>query len=200
MFIFKSFLIFSVITFIFSLDDYYKILGVSRNADKKTIKKAFVELSKKHHPDKKQSDIDESLYTQIINAYETLKDQEKKSDYDQKLLYGENDYSDEFFGQRARKPNFYQNQYRFYDNDGNFYTFHDRNKNFKPYMRNDQTFDFMAYIYSFIPSPSEIILGIIYELPNVLENFMRMISVIMLIILFLINIFLDDFCYVFKKK
>ena len=56
--------------------DYYKILGVPRDADAKTIKKAYREMSKKYHPDKYRGDLDADAVSrkmaEINSAYEVL--------------------------------------------------------------------------------------------------------------------------------
>jgi len=59
--------------------DYYNILGVDRNADANTIKKAYRKLASKHHPDKGGN---ESEFKKIQEAYETLSDQDKRHQYD----------------------------------------------------------------------------------------------------------------------
>lgn len=63
-----------------SAPDYYKILGVEKNADDKTIKKAFRKLAQKHHPDAGGS---EEKFKEINEAYEVLSDPEKRQVYDQ---------------------------------------------------------------------------------------------------------------------
>lgn len=60
--------------------DYYKILGVSRDADADTIKKAFRKLARKHHPD---AGGDEAKFKEINEAYEVLSDEKKRQTYDQ---------------------------------------------------------------------------------------------------------------------
>jgi len=56
--------------------DYYKILGVPRDADAKTIRKAYRDLSKKYHPDKYRGDLDADAVSrkmaEINSAYEIL--------------------------------------------------------------------------------------------------------------------------------
>ena len=69
-------------------EDYYKILGVKRNASKQEIKKAFKKLSLKYHPDKNKDNPKRAkeMFIKIANAYEVLSDDEKRKIYDQ---YGE---------------------------------------------------------------------------------------------------------------
>ncbi len=62
---------------------YYEILGVSTDADTKTIKKAYRDLIKKYHPDINKEPGSEEKFKQIQTAYETLSDEEKKAKYDQ---------------------------------------------------------------------------------------------------------------------
>jgi curved DNA-binding protein len=59
--------------------DYYDILGVSRTASESELKKAYKKQAMKHHPDKGG---DASKFQQVNEAYETLKDPTKKSNYD----------------------------------------------------------------------------------------------------------------------
>jgi molecular chaperone DnaJ len=59
--------------------DYYKILGVSNDASKKDIKKAYRELAKEHHPDKGG---DEERFKEINEAYDVLSDEKKRAEYD----------------------------------------------------------------------------------------------------------------------
>lgn len=64
--------------------DYYKLLGVERNAGKDEISKAFKKLAKKYHPDMNQGNKEaEEKFKDISEAYEVLKDDEKRKLYDQ---------------------------------------------------------------------------------------------------------------------
>jgi curved DNA-binding protein len=63
--------------------DYYSILGVERNADADAIKKAYRKLARKYHPDVSKDPKGEEKFKEVAEAYETLKDQEKRNAYDQ---------------------------------------------------------------------------------------------------------------------
>jgi len=70
--------------------DYYKILGLGRDAGKDDIKKAYRELAHKYHPDKNPGNKEaEDRFKEIAEAYEILSDEKKKSDYDAGRLYAE---------------------------------------------------------------------------------------------------------------
>jgi curved DNA-binding protein len=64
--------------------DYYKILGVPRNADASQIKRAFRKLARTYHPDVNPNDpAAESKFKDIAEAYEVLGDPGKRARYDQ---------------------------------------------------------------------------------------------------------------------
>ena len=63
--------------------DYYQILGVSRDADKDDIRKAYRKLAHKYHPDVSSEPDAESKFQELQEAYEVLKDPEKRAAYDQ---------------------------------------------------------------------------------------------------------------------
>jgi len=65
-------------------NDYYRILGVPRNAGPDEIKSAYRKLAMKHHPDRNQGNTEsESVFKEINEAYEVLSTPEKRQVYDQ---------------------------------------------------------------------------------------------------------------------
>ncbi len=63
--------------------DYYEILGVTRDASQDDIRKAYLNLARKYHPDKTGGDKEgEKKLKEINEAYDTLKNPEKRSQYD----------------------------------------------------------------------------------------------------------------------
>lgn len=64
--------------------DYYEVLGVDKNADAGTIKKAYYKLAKQYHPDANPGDkVAEEKFKEANEAYEVLSDPDKKAKYDQ---------------------------------------------------------------------------------------------------------------------
>ncbi|MBO5460714.1 MAG: J domain-containing protein [Ruminococcus sp.] len=64
--------------------DYYDVLGISKKADEKEIKRAYRKLAKKYHPDTNPDDkYAEQQFKEVTEAYDILSDPEKKKMYDQ---------------------------------------------------------------------------------------------------------------------
>jgi curved DNA-binding protein len=87
--------------------DYYKILGVSKNASEAEIKKAYRKLARKYHPDVNPGDNNaEHKFKEINEAYEVLSNPENRKKYDQ---YGEHwKHADEFEKAKQQKQYSYQ--------------------------------------------------------------------------------------------
>ena len=75
------------------MDDYYKILELSKKCTKEDIKKKYHKLSLKYHPDKNGGSNENFL--KINEAYETLYDIEKRKIYDLKLVFKDIDLTEE---------------------------------------------------------------------------------------------------------
>lgn len=91
--------------------DYYKLLGVERNAAKDEISKAFKKLARKYHPDMNPDNKEaEDKFKDINEAYEVLKDNEKRRLYDQLGANWQH-------GQNFQQPPGFEN-FTFYGNPG----------------------------------------------------------------------------------
>ena len=89
--------------------DYYKILGVKRNAEEKEIKKAYRKLARQHHPDVNPNDkTAEERFKEITEAYGVLMDPLKRKEYDQ--------YRSNPFGGAQGGPQFRYSQQEIFEN------------------------------------------------------------------------------------
>lgn len=75
------------------MKDYYRILGVGRNADVSEVKTAFRSLARRSHPDVDKSPGAKERFVAILEAYEVLADENSRSAYDrqQNLYHRRND-------------------------------------------------------------------------------------------------------------
>jgi len=93
------------------MKDYYKILGVSRDAATEEIKSAYRRLAMRYHPDRNPGDKEaEEKFKEITEAYEVLSDLEKRRRYD---AGGEFDFSDFFSGGISDAIRFFMEQFGF---------------------------------------------------------------------------------------
>ena len=75
------------------MKDYYKILGISRDASEEEVKKAFRKLAHAYHPDK--SGGDEAKFKEVSEAYSVLSDRNKRAQYD---AHGSGSFNPNDFG------------------------------------------------------------------------------------------------------
>ncbi|MDR6225063.1 molecular chaperone DnaJ [Desmospora profundinema] len=103
--------------------DYYKVLGVNRDASPEEIRKAYRKLARQYHPDVNKSPDAEQKFKEATEAYEVLRDSGKRANYDRfgtadpgaagagfdgatgGADFGFNDIFDMFFGGRRANPN-----------------------------------------------------------------------------------------------
>ncbi len=81
------------------MQNYYDILGVSRNATAEEIRAAYRKLAKKYHPDSSGSHEDKERFQRIQEAYMVLSDDGKRQTYD---YYGHDAYRSSYFAQHSR--------------------------------------------------------------------------------------------------
>jgi curved DNA-binding protein len=68
--------------------DYYTLLGIEPDADAKTIKTAYRKLARKYHPDVNPEKGAEDQFKEVAEAYEVLKNAERRAEYDELRRYG----------------------------------------------------------------------------------------------------------------
>ncbi|XP_064647185.1 dnaJ homolog subfamily C member 10-like [Lineus longissimus] len=96
-------------------EDYYKLLGVAKDADNRDIRRAFKKLAVTHHPDKNTDDPQaHDKFLKINRAYEVLKDADLRKKYD---TYGEAGLKDDHPSNQYQSWNFYQEEFGLYDED-----------------------------------------------------------------------------------
>jgi len=115
--------------------DYYKILGVGKNASQEDIKKAFKQLARKYHPDLNPNDKNaEEKFKEINEAFQVLNNTEKKEKYDK---YGDSAFSEEDLSQ-FRNFNFdFEDLFKGFGLNDIFNIFQEREDNEKDYQEGE---------------------------------------------------------------
>ena len=94
--------------------DLYEVLGISKTADEKAIKKAYRKLAKKYHPDMNPGDkTAEQKFKEVTDAYNILSDPEKRKLYDQ--------YGHAAFDGTGAESEFYKNYQNYGGNHGGYH-------------------------------------------------------------------------------
>ncbi len=97
------------------MKDYYRILGVGKDASAEEIKKAYRRLARKYHPDRNPDPSAQELFKEINEAYHVLSDAVKRREYDRLLRTGDEKgvrdfveyiqrFIDNLMRERSRKP------------------------------------------------------------------------------------------------
>lgn len=90
-------------------DDFYELLGVARDADERSIRKAFKKLAMSMHPDKNKDDPEaHTKFVRINRAYEVLKDADLRKKYD---THGEAGLDNSQQGQQYQSWQFYRDNF-----------------------------------------------------------------------------------------
>uniref|UniRef100_T1IPH3 DnaJ homolog subfamily C member 10 n=1 Tax=Strigamia maritima TaxID=126957 RepID=T1IPH3_STRMM len=109
--IFLLFLFYSQLIF---AEDFYQLLGISRDANNRQIRQAFKKLALTLHPDKNKDDPDANeKFMKINKAYEVLKDEELRKKYD---VHGEEEFNSQRGG-NYHSWNYYYENFGIYDDD-----------------------------------------------------------------------------------
>ncbi|KAG8274068.1 DnaJ sub C member 10 [Homalodisca vitripennis] len=99
--------------------DYYELLGITKDADNKEIRKAFKKLAVTLHPDKNQGDSEaHDKFVKVTRAYEVLKDPQQRKHYD---LHGETT-SSSWSQSQYHSYTYYRDHFGIYDDDPNVIT------------------------------------------------------------------------------
>ncbi|ASQ45215.1 DnaJ C-terminal domain-containing protein [Legionella clemsonensis] len=86
--------------------DYYQIMGLDRNASSEDIKRAYRKLARKYHPDVSKEANAEAKFKELGEAYEVLKDPEKRAKYDRYGQYWK-EQGQQGYGAQGEKQHYY---------------------------------------------------------------------------------------------
>lgn len=103
---------------------YYEILGLRQTATKDEIKKSYRTLAMKYHPDVNSGDVDsEKKFREINEAYETLKDDKKRAEYDNKLSQSQFSEKEKSNSKQSNKQTVYDKPFDIRDVSDTFENF-----------------------------------------------------------------------------
>uniref|UniRef100_J3SC38 DnaJ homolog subfamily C member 10 n=1 Tax=Crotalus adamanteus TaxID=8729 RepID=J3SC38_CROAD len=109
------FILICLVALVDPTQDYYSLLGISKEATSREIRQAFKKLALKLHPDKNQNNPEaHENFLKINRAYEVLKDEDLRKKYDK---YGEKGLEDHQEGGRYESWHFYRYDFGIYDDD-----------------------------------------------------------------------------------
>ncbi|KAK2584979.1 hypothetical protein KPH14_008510 [Odynerus spinipes] len=132
---YKYIITFFMIVYLSLAEDYYELLGVSRVADQREIRKAFKTIAVTKHPDKNKDDPEaHEKFIQLTTAYEVLKDPELRKKYD---LYGEEGLENVNKRPNYHSWNYYKYNFGIYDDDLQVVTLN-RNDYFENVLNSDK--------------------------------------------------------------
>ncbi|KAK3753323.1 hypothetical protein QZH41_015263 [Actinostola sp. cb2023] len=101
-------------------EDYYELLGISRDASNKEIRKAFKKLALRLHPDKNKEDPNaHESFLRVNRAYEVLKEPETRKKYD---TYGEEGLKENHFSNHYQSWNYFNEEFGLYDENSEIIT------------------------------------------------------------------------------
>lgn len=98
--------------------DYYRIMGLEKNATPEDIKRAYRKLARKYHPDVSTEADAEAKFKELGEAYEVLKDPQKRAQYDQYGQYWKHQEQQQQYAHRQGNDTFYEHPFHGQDKAG----------------------------------------------------------------------------------
>ena len=110
--------------------DYYKILKVTKNSSKKDIIVSYKKLAKQYHPDKNKDKNSQSIFQDILEAYQILSDDDKRKKYDLEISCSKKSFTCDNSKERSN-----------FNDDYLFKSFNCNDKKYKNQEKNDMCFE-----------------------------------------------------------
>lgn len=120
--------------------NYYRILGVSKDATKAEIKSAYRKLAKQYHPDVNQDDDAEEMFKKITEAYQTLIDDDLREEYDRELRANRASSSSSNKQSTNNKQQYSYN----YNYNQQYSSYYNRSYNYNNYSNNNNSTDWIT--------------------------------------------------------